>query len=86
MIKARYGLVFLSAVLILLTNANVTAQEELFYQGKTIKIVAGFTSGGFYDRWSRLLARHVPRFIPGNPEILVQPPEVVERMRKLLGK
>src|SRR5688572_8870930 len=35
---------------------EIRAQEQPFYQGKTIKIVVGFTSGGFYDRWSRLLA------------------------------
>ncbi len=64
--------VFLCAALLLGNKENLSAQEEPFYRGKTIKIVVGFTSGGFYDRWSRLLARHVPRFIPGNPEIVVQ--------------
>jgi tripartite-type tricarboxylate transporter receptor subunit TctC len=43
-----------------------------FFQGKTIRIVVGFTPGGFYDRWARLLARHMPKYIPGNPEIIVQ--------------
>jgi tripartite-type tricarboxylate transporter receptor subunit TctC len=64
--------VFLCAALLLANQQSLSAQDESFYQGKTIKIVVGFTSGGFYDRWSRLLARHVPRFIPGNPEIVVQ--------------
>ena len=50
----------------------VAAQDEQFYSGKTIKVVVGFTSGGFYDRWSRLLARHVPKYLPGNPEMVVQ--------------
>ncbi len=43
-----------------------------FYEGKTIKVIVGFTSGGFYDRWSRLLARYVPKYLPGNPEMVVQ--------------
>ncbi len=64
--------VFLCAALLLANKQSLSAQDESFYQGKTIKIVVGFTSGGFYDRWSRLLGRHVPRFIPGNPEIIVQ--------------
>lgn len=42
------------------------------YQGKTVKIVVGFTSGGFFDRWARLLARHMPKHIPGNPDFIVQ--------------
>ena len=46
------------------------AQAQPFYQGKTIRIVVGFTLGGFYDRWARLLARYMPKHIPGNPEII----------------
>src|SRR5947199_6165616 len=46
--------------------------QEPFYKGKTIKIVVGFTPGGFYDRWARLLARYMPKYIPGNPNFLVQ--------------
>jgi tripartite-type tricarboxylate transporter receptor subunit TctC len=54
------------------TQQLVQAQEDPFYQDKTIKVVVGFTSGGFYDRWSRLLARYVPKHLPGNPETIVQ--------------
>ena len=46
--------------------------EDAFYKGKTVKIVVGFTSGGFYDRWSRLLARYVPKYLAGTPEMVVQ--------------
>jgi len=47
-------------------------QDAPFYSGKSVKIIVGFTSGGFYDRWSRLLARYVPKYLPGNPEMVVQ--------------
>jgi tripartite-type tricarboxylate transporter receptor subunit TctC len=60
------------AVLLLQANANVGAQQEPSFQGKTIRILVGFTSGGFYDRWSRLLARYVPKYLPGNPDMVVQ--------------
>jgi hypothetical protein len=43
-----------------------------YYQDKTIKIAVGFTPGGFYDRWARLLSRYMPKYIPGNPEMIVQ--------------
>ncbi len=62
----------LLAVMVLLGAANVGAEQEPFYQGKTIKVLVGFTSGGFYDRWSRLLARFVPKYLPGLPEMIVQ--------------
>lgn len=63
-------LVLLGAV-VLFGQREISAEEK-FYRDKTIKIVVGFTSGGFYDRWSRLLARHVPKYLPGNPEMVVQ--------------
>ena len=46
------------------------AQIDPFYKGKTIRIVEG--SGGFYELWARLLARHMGKYIPGNPDIIVQ--------------
>jgi len=48
------------------------AQGDPFYKGKTIRIVIGSTPGGFYDRWGRLLARHMPKYISGQPEIVAQ--------------
>jgi tripartite-type tricarboxylate transporter receptor subunit TctC len=48
------------------------AQEDSFYKGKTITIVIGSTAGGFYDRWGRLFARYMGKYIPGNPEIIAQ--------------
>jgi len=43
-----------------------------FYQGKTIRIVVGLPAGDLYDLWARLLATHMPKQIPGNPDIIVQ--------------
>lgn len=60
------------AILLLRSAVPLRAQQEPFYQGKTIKVVVGFTSGGFYDRWSRLLVRYVPKYLPGHPEMIVQ--------------
>jgi tripartite-type tricarboxylate transporter receptor subunit TctC len=42
-----------------------------FYRGKTIRIVVGFSAGGGYDQYSRLIARHLSKYIPGNPAIIV---------------
>src|SRR5262245_6385284 len=43
-----------------------------FYEGKTVSIIVGFPPGGGVDACARLLQRHLPRFIPGNPTIVVQ--------------
>lgn len=43
-----------------------------FYEGKTIRIIVGFSAGGGYDAYSRTLSRHLGKHIPGNPAILVE--------------
>lgn len=43
-----------------------------FYADKTITIVVGFTPGGGYDSYARMLARHLGRFIPGHPTVIIQ--------------
>src|SRR4029077_4361745 len=56
----------------------VAVQDDLadaqdgFFVGKIIRIVVGSSPGGGYDYWARLLARHMPKYIPGNPEVVVQ--------------
>ncbi len=42
------------------------------YEGKTITIVVGFKTGGGYDRTARILARHLPKYLPGKPSVVVQ--------------
>ena len=41
-----------------------------FYKGKTIDLYIGYSAGGGYDVYARALARHMGRFIPGNPTIV----------------
>src|SRR5262245_6827605 len=43
-----------------------------FFKGKTIELYIGYSAGGGYDVYARLLARHMGRFIPGNPAILTK--------------
>lgn len=44
-----------------------------FYRGRTISLIVGTPSGGgIYDLWSRMLARHLGRHIPGQPNVIVQ--------------
>jgi tripartite-type tricarboxylate transporter receptor subunit TctC len=43
-----------------------------FYRGKTVRMVVGYSAGGGNDVVSRILARHLPSYIPGNPTIVVE--------------
>ncbi|MGE5538777.1 MAG: Bug family tripartite tricarboxylate transporter substrate binding protein [Gemmatimonas sp.] len=48
------------------------AHADDFYRGKQMRLIVGSDAGGGYDSYARLLARHWPDFIPGQPSIVVQ--------------
>jgi tripartite-type tricarboxylate transporter receptor subunit TctC len=50
---------------------NLYAQSN-FYQGKSIRVVRGGQPGDLYDLWTRLIAQHLGKHIPGNPDVMVQ--------------
>src|SRR3990170_2558650 len=58
-------------LLLMVSSPNLQAQTP-FYQGKTIRIVVGYLSGDGYDLSARMFARHMPKHIPGNPNVIVQ--------------
>jgi tripartite-type tricarboxylate transporter receptor subunit TctC len=49
-----------------------SAAASDFYAGKTITIVVGSDVGGGFDTYARLFSRHLGRFIPGNPSLIVR--------------
>src|SRR3990172_2082163 len=60
------------AVILNCANTGTAQAQEPFYKGKQIRIVVGLSTGGGYDRAARLLARYMGKYIPGNPDLLVQ--------------
>jgi tripartite-type tricarboxylate transporter receptor subunit TctC len=62
---------FALACLQAIVTSNVRAQDQ-FFKGKQIRIIVGLSSGGGYDRAARLLSRHLGKYIPGNPDMVVQ--------------
>ena len=59
------------AALVLCVVTTAHAQED-FYRGRTVTLVVGYSAGGGYDQYARLVARHLARHIPGNPNVIVQ--------------
>ena len=54
-----FGVLAFSVVELLnLLNFELASAQTPFYQGKTIKLVVGSSTGGGYDLWARLLARY----------------------------
>ena len=64
--------VFFSIIFLALLSCDPARAQDNFFSGKTIRIVVGSSPGGGYDYWARLLARHMSKYIPGNPEVVVQ--------------
>lgn len=64
--KSALGWLFL-----LLWVSDLQAQAP-FYEGKTIRIVVGLPAGDVYDQYARILAEHIRKYIPGNPNVIVQ--------------
>ena len=55
------------------SSAPVRAQDPAsFYRGKSVSIIIGYSVGGGYDIYARVLARHLGRFIPGTPTVVAQ--------------
>ncbi len=65
-------LIFCFSMILPSIAAKAGAQSDQFYKGKTIRIMVGSTAGGFYDRWGRLFGKYMSKYIPGQPEFVVQ--------------
>jgi tripartite-type tricarboxylate transporter receptor subunit TctC len=53
-------------------TASLPASAADYYAGKTIEWTVGGDAGGGYDIYSRTIARHLPKYIPGSPNIIVK--------------
>lgn len=62
---------FALSVLGLAAPAAAQTPEE-FYAGKDVRMLIGYSPGGGYDTYARLIARHIGKHIPGNPEVIVE--------------
>src|SRR5262245_1148173 len=62
----------IAAVVWLWPTVGSAQTVEAFYRSKPITMLIGSAAGGGYDIYGRVLARHMPRHIPGNPTIIVK--------------
>jgi tripartite-type tricarboxylate transporter receptor subunit TctC len=67
-VRARHG--FAIAAILIAGQAPVAGQD--FYKGKQITILVAGTAGGGIDIGARVMARHLGRYIPGNPTVVAQ--------------
>jgi len=71
-----------AAVIALGTLSAAHAQSDAeFFKGRTVEIYIGYTVGGGYDLYARLLARHIGKHIPGNPTVIAKNMEGAASLR-----
>jgi tripartite-type tricarboxylate transporter receptor subunit TctC len=66
--------VLTAGLAVLAFAGSARAQDSVadFYRGKQVTVVVGSTAGGGYDLYGRLVARFIGKYIPGNPNVVVQ--------------
>jgi hypothetical protein len=62
----------LAACLTLVLPVIGARAQDSFYNGKTVRIIVGAAAGGGYDTYSRTIARHIGKHVPGNPTFIVE--------------
>jgi tripartite-type tricarboxylate transporter receptor subunit TctC len=64
----------LPALLLLLASLAPGRADSVsdFYKGRNVDVYVGYSTGGGYDIYARMLARHMGRFIPGNPTLVTK--------------
>jgi tripartite-type tricarboxylate transporter receptor subunit TctC len=62
----------ITGMIALLSLVAFAPAQEPYYKDKTIRILVGSSAGGTFDAYSRTIARHVGKHIPGDPKVIVE--------------
>ena len=66
--STKYLALSLTIVVAMLAFSTAAASGDEFYKNKTVRIIVGFAPGGGFDAYSRVIARHFGKHIPGNSQ------------------
>ena len=62
-----------AAIAAIAAPASVAAApDDSFYQGKRVRVLIGYSAGGGYDIYARMVTRHMSKYIPGKPRFIAQ--------------
>lgn len=71
MIKRAKGC-FVASIFVTMAVSLGAAHAQEYYKDKTITFIVGYSPGGIYDQYTRLIARHITKHIPGQPNTIVE--------------
>jgi tripartite-type tricarboxylate transporter receptor subunit TctC len=69
--KNRRQLAWIVALWVIFAVSLADAQEP-YYKGKVVKMILGHSPGGGYDTYTRIIGRHIGKYLPGNPAVVVE--------------
>jgi len=61
----------LSIYFLMAIGLSTAGAQEPSFERKTVRIVVGFSAGGGFDVYARSIARHMVKYLPGKPAIIV---------------
>ena len=64
--------IYVAAIFLLLGAVLPAFAQEPFYKGKTIRMIVATSAGGGFDAYTRMIARHIGKHVPGQPAITVE--------------
>jgi tripartite-type tricarboxylate transporter receptor subunit TctC len=70
--NAIFGSLVISSLAMLGAHSATADSVEDFYKANPVNIIVGSGAGGGYDTYTRVLAHTMPKYIPGNPKVVVQ--------------
>jgi len=62
----------ITSIMVMMAVGFGPAQAQEFYKDKTITFIVGYSPGGIYDQYTRMIARHISKYIPGQPNTIVE--------------
>ena len=65
MIRFSLALLFLTAASTLIVAGSADSASQDYYKGKTIRFIVAFSAGGTFDAYTRVIARHFGKHVPG---------------------
>jgi len=71
-VKGMKGLTALWMLAVAVGFSTSLSAQEPFYKDKTVRIMVGFSPGGGFDTYARIIGRHIAKHIPGSPTIIVE--------------
>lgn len=70
--KSYFSRIVATVLMSMLCAASTVSAQENFYKGRTVRMIVGGSAGGGYDTYTRAIARHLGKHIPGNPAFVVE--------------